>query len=259
MNQKIITYLRNKIYGYIFKIRLKMYAGKHVENRQKFFKVLKDKSNTLYTIKFDGRYIITARGKDFSGVSESCILKDYTRFRDINPGDVVFDVGSCMGDFSIYAASRGARVFAFEPDADNFSKLMHNVQQNNFENVITTHNFGISSDGRNISFLYDEKNPGGSGAVNVEGGVQIATKTVADIINENKIEKINFFKIDTEGAEYDIFSNPKTACLDKIDYIAGEYHLNSWPEGDLETVSHYLKPFFSKVTSGMPYYFYAER
>ena len=259
MKQKIITYLRNKLYGYIFKIRLKMHSGKHIEDEHEFFKILNDKSETLHTVKFDNKYMVTARGKDFSGVSESCILKDYTRFRDINQGDIVFDVGSCMGDFSVYAASRGARVFAFEPDADNFSKLMHNVQQNKLENVITIYNFGISSDGRNISFLHDEKNPGGSGAVNIEDGIQVATKTIKDIVKDNNIEVINFFKIDTEGAEYDIFSNPETACLDKIDYIAGEYHLNSWPEGDLETVIHYLKPFFSKVTSGIPYYFYAER
>ncbi|MGE3317122.1 MAG: hypothetical protein AB7O26_18550, partial [Planctomycetaceae bacterium] len=45
-------------------------------------------------------------------------------------GSVLYDLGSCEGRFAIYAASRGIRVFAFEPEEQNFSALTENLALN---------------------------------------------------------------------------------------------------------------------------------
>jgi FkbM family methyltransferase len=53
-------------------------------------------------------------------------------------GDVFFDIGANIGVYSLYAAQRGIRVFAFEPHSSSFDCLNHNVRLNNFSDAITT-------------------------------------------------------------------------------------------------------------------------
>lgn len=50
--------------------------------------------------------------------------------RSFSPDDVFFDVGANVGVFSIYAGRRGARVFAFEPEAGNYALLNRNIASN---------------------------------------------------------------------------------------------------------------------------------
>ncbi len=47
-------------------------------------------------------------------------------------GSVLFDVGACMGGYSLYAAAHGIQVHAFEPESQNFALLCRNVAINNF-------------------------------------------------------------------------------------------------------------------------------
>lgn len=49
----------------------------------------------------------------------------------IEPGMVFYDVGASNGPFSIYAARKGLRVFAIEPEAQNFALLEMNHYLNN--------------------------------------------------------------------------------------------------------------------------------
>ena len=65
--------------------------------------------------------------------------------KNLRDGDVLFDVGSNIGVYSLYAAKRqpGCRVYAFEPAAQNFSRLCRNLALNGLENV-TPCNFPLS-------------------------------------------------------------------------------------------------------------------
>jgi len=58
--------------------------------------------------------------------------------RRLKPGDVVYDVGSNIGLFSIFAARKvteQGRVFAFEPNPETFSYLQENIRLNELENL----------------------------------------------------------------------------------------------------------------------------
>lgn len=83
------------------------------------------------------------RGTGFRGFAGS--QKDYLRIRSANesepdtldwieefvqPGDVFFDIGANVGIYSLYAASRGAKVYAFEPESQNFARLNQNIVAN---------------------------------------------------------------------------------------------------------------------------------
>jgi FkbM family methyltransferase len=50
--------------------------------------------------------------------------------RGFDGGETLFDVGANVGLYTIYAAVRGARVYAFEPESANLAVLNRNIQLN---------------------------------------------------------------------------------------------------------------------------------
>ena len=56
--------------------------------------------------------------------------------------DSLFDIGANIGIYSIYAAKRGHKVVAFEPESQNFGLLNRHISLNNVDNLIEA--FGIS-------------------------------------------------------------------------------------------------------------------
>ena len=48
----------------------------------------------------------------------------------IGAGQVLYDLGACEGRFALYAALRGVRCYAFEPEALNFRALSENIELN---------------------------------------------------------------------------------------------------------------------------------
>lgn len=57
---------------------------------------------------------------------------------NLRDGDVLYDVGANIGVYSLYAAKRkqSCRVYAFEPAAQNFARLLRNIKLNGLDNVI---------------------------------------------------------------------------------------------------------------------------
>jgi FkbM family methyltransferase len=65
-------------------------------------------------------------------------------FIDTLPPDaVLYDLGASIGHFSLYAAARGLRTFAFEPDPTNYAALEANARTNRFP-TLTTLSIAIS-------------------------------------------------------------------------------------------------------------------
>lgn len=68
-------------------------------------------------------------------------------------GETVYDIGANVGVFSIYAALRcGADVYAFEPEAKNFSCLCKNLYLNGLGRRVKALNLGLH-DSTKIEFL----------------------------------------------------------------------------------------------------------
>ena len=61
------------------------------------------------------------------------------------PGDVLLDCGANVGMYTIWAAvTREARVFAFEPEAQNFALLNRNIQLNGVAGRVRAYCAGLS-------------------------------------------------------------------------------------------------------------------
>lgn len=125
-------------------------------------------------------------------------------FYEPQAGHVVLDVGSNVGEFSLYAVSKGAHVYAFEPDPTVFVCLSHNLRQ--FPNAHalqlalwnerTTLRFFRAADKADSSFFEPDSH--------VQGVIELEAWRLDDVAEIAALDRIDFLKIDGEGAEPEI-------------------------------------------------------
>lgn len=65
------------------------------------------------------------------------IEKDLRLFIDNNLSTetIFWDIGACVGNFSIYAGAKSGKVYAFEPDGLTYSSLITNIYESNLLNI----------------------------------------------------------------------------------------------------------------------------
>ena len=187
--------------------------------------------------------IVTKNGFVIEGLSNSFWMYHETWDKDdygipgleLFSGATVIDIGANQGFYSLYAASKGARVFAFEPSDISFRILTDNVNNNNIGNLIRCVNAAVTSESGNSRFYEGFDNNGrflsGSASVIDEnrGGSSVTIrwiKTVSldDIFRDYNIDYCDLLKIDCEGAEYQILGAATSYSFDRIRYIALEFH-----------------------------------
>jgi len=134
--------------------------------------------------------------------------KEHTNFLKtiINKDWVCLDIGANIGYYTLLLSklARNGKIYSFEPNSTNFQLLNLNVYINDFQNVITNQialsnennyqNFKITKDSAFASFKNTERSE-------VIDEVKVKTKKLDDYIQEKEIKKIDFIKIDVEGAE----------------------------------------------------------
>jgi len=129
----------------------------------------------------------------------------------VRPGDVVLDVGANIGLWAMGAAQRAGgsgSVHAFEPAAENYERLRAHVDLNVLRNVRCDRR-GIS-DNSGSALIYGASN-GNSGMASlvchpgVDRPEPVELTTLDDYRAEQVIERVNFLKVDVEGAELQVF------------------------------------------------------
>lgn len=200
---------------------------------------------------------------DLRIVKSNFVKKNYTRdFVPITKDSIVVDVGAHIGSFSIMAAKSAYKVLAFEPEPNNYRMLKKNMELNHLENMsifemavsgisgyqdIYTYQGGSSAD----YSLYKRGNS------NIKTG-RIPTISVEDIIRREDLPRIDFLKLDCEGAEHDILRNISFETAAKILGIAMETH--SVPPGFSIDIPNRLRELgFEVKMSRNGGYLYARR
>lgn len=153
---------------------------------------------------------------------------------------VVFDVGANIGAFSIFAVLMGAKkVYAFEPDSQNFELLLQNIKLNGMEKEIIPIKLGIFRDsgkqklfnGQGASFIKGEKFLKKKYKAALKQGKkaieEIDTISLEQAFADNKIANIDVLKVDVEGSEYSIFDVSTPEIIGKSRYITMEFHTNT--------------------------------
>ncbi len=123
----------------------------------------------------------------------------------LKPGDIIFELGANIGYYSLLESKlikETGKIFAIEPELENFNLLKRNIDLNNIKNV-EVFNIAISNENGNSKF-YVTKDSNLHSMYKPRSGdykeVIIETRTV-DKFLENK-GKINFLRMDIEGYEY---------------------------------------------------------
>jgi len=175
------------------------------------------------------RIKVRPKTDDLRIVKSNFIKKNYTKnFVQIARDSIVVDVGAHIGSFSISVARSAYKVLAFEPEPTNYQMLKKNMELNHLENMSI---FEMAVSG--ISGYQDIYTcQGGSSAdyslyegetMNRKMG-RIPTISVEDIIKREGLPRIDFLKLDCEGAEHDIVRNMSFETAAKIMGITLEMH-----------------------------------
>ena len=160
------------------------------------------------TIEIDGH-------KLFLDSEDSLRLSVYGKFeefetevmkKEIKEGDIVLDIGANIGYYTlIFARLVGdkGKVFAFEPDPENFALLKKNVETNGYKNIILI-NKAVSDKEGEIKLYLNKYNKANHTIYQTEENREsIPIKTISlDNFFKDYKGKIDFIKMDIEGAEY---------------------------------------------------------
>jgi FkbM family methyltransferase len=199
---------------------------------------------------------------DLRIVKSNFVKKNYTKdFLPITKDSIVVDVGAHIGSFSIMAARSAYKVLAFEPEPTNYQMLKKNMEINRLENMSTFEMAVSGMSGYQDIYTFQGGSSADyslykSGIMNVKMG-RIPTISVGDIIKREGLPRIDFLKLDCEGAEHDILRNMRLETAAKIMGIAMETH--GVPQEFSIDIPRRLKEFGFRVKTSPNGYLYATR
>jgi FkbM family methyltransferase len=143
-------------------------------------------------------------------------------------GDVMVDCGANVGMYSIWAAAtRSARVYAFEPEAQNYALLNRNILLNGLSDLVQAYCAGLSDTPGLTTLHMADMRVGGSNhavgealnykheplkAVFAQGCV---AHTVDELVRAGQMPVPNHIKIDVDGFEPKVVAGARTTLLDE--------------------------------------------
>lgn len=160
-----------------------------------------------------------------------------------NPAPKILDLGANVGLFGAYALHRwpGAEIQSFEPDPTNLRMLGRLIADNELERRWSVTPAAVAGSNGEMSFesglLADSHLLAGSAgarAVATQGSrVEAASRTITvratDLFEQD--HDVHLMKMDIEGGEWPILSDPRFARL-KADVLVLEWHARGCPEQD---------------------------
>ena len=138
------------------------------------------------------------------------------------PGDLFLDVGANVGTYTVFAASLGASVIAFEPAHDTAALLRENVALNGYDDVeVVEAAVGAAEGAVHFTTGLDCVN-----RVDDHGGTSVSMVTLDSVIGDRQVAGM---KVDVEGFEIDVLRGATRALADRrIALMQLEWNDASW-------------------------------
>lgn len=131
---------------------------------------------------------------------------------DIKAGEVVFDIGCRYGSWTLPALASGAYVWAIDPCKESYWALATQLFLNQFNTRCIHSNFMLGSENKIAEFNVESNSNG-------EGEKRLMT-TIDSLVKG----KVDWIKIDTEGAELDILQGGVRTLTEYSPKLIVEYH-----------------------------------
>jgi FkbM family methyltransferase len=207
----------------LFKIK---YNGEDIIEKVKLF------GQSRYLVINSKKVELSYIGDDiFPTVGEIFYDKVYERdFVRLESGDTVVDIGANYGIFSLYTQLfNPKKVYAVEPLKVTFDNMVKNVS----DYGVVCINKAISDKEGFEKFTVTDVNANNFSSKNIDSyhpsdmisEELVETITINKLISDYNINKIDFLKVDCEGAELDLFNTIDKEYLKyNIKKIAIEYH-----------------------------------
>ncbi len=169
----------------------------------------------------NGIFLITLQLLDPIIIYET-IIDDSYKINALKQPQVIIDVGAGLGDFSILCAKKftDAKIIAFEPNPEQYKLLRENIKINKVRNV-QTYNLAVGT--KSSYDLYLAPSSVHSSTIELPKTKKITT-VQGTRLDKYINSKVDFLKIDCEGAEIDILKSISPQKMKLIKKIAAEYH-----------------------------------
>lgn len=149
---------------------------------------------------------------------------------NINKGDIVVDIGANIGIFSLYARLRGAKhIYSVEPLKKNLKYIRKNFFLNKLKPPVLIDVAMSDKDGLLKLYLHDYDSHNMLFSIGISPNLKydlVSGMKFSSFIKRYNLERIDFLKIDCEGAEGFIFKNSNKNDWKNIFKVSIEYHDN---------------------------------
>jgi FkbM family methyltransferase len=142
-------------------------------------------------------------------------------------GEVFYDVGANIGAYSLIAARKQVRVYAFEPGFMTFPQLCRNIHLNQEWDSIVPLQLALSDETDLAPFNYENLDPGGAlhalGEARDQKGenfspvmtLETPCYRIDDLVSLMSLPRPNHIKIDVDGIEYAVLRGAEAVLRER--------------------------------------------
>lgn len=187
-------------------------------------------------------------------------LNVYDPYGFIKKGDTVIDIGANVGVFSVFAREHGAKVISYEPSSANVARLLEHKAVNggdqfmvlqkgvwNKEGILKLYLTGLSTSHHFVNEY----------AVGTTGHYEeVPVVSFETVLKENRLDLVDFVKIDVEGCEFDIVKDLSRDVIRKVKHYSIEcenQEVRAKIEKILKNAGYSFKPCISNAYAHIIY------
>lgn len=207
------------------KERLKLFYYRLLKPKNVAFDLVDTNGKVTYKTAFQNLFLVTNEAL-YPIVDD---FNYYQHFYKVKNEDIVIDAGANCGHLSVFFSKlvgQNGKVFAFEPDKFNINRIKHNMSLNpDLTDNIVIQDLLLWDKNELIDFY--EAGTVGSSAVwmpDKEHCVKKQAVTIDDWVKDNVITKLDFIKMDIEGAEIEALDG----CVETIKKLKPNFAIASY-------------------------------
>lgn len=226
------------------KERLKLFYYRLLKPKNVAFDLVETNGKATYKTTFQNLFLITNEAL-YPIVDD---FNYYQHFYKVKNEDIVIDAGANCGHLSVFFSKlvgQNGKVFAFEPDKFNIERIHKNISLNeDLTNNIIIQDLLLWNKNELIDFY--EAGTVGSSAVwmpDAEHCVKKQAVTIDNWVKSSAIAKLDFIKMDIEGAEIEALDG----CVETIKTLKPNFAIASYHIVNDEKTYVKVEEFFKKM------------